>query len=188
MGVLQQSFNQSLTGATFLLQQTPWWKEKADTQKELSDLKKIHKSLPGLSENIEKKIENVRQSTELLGKGLPTEAVDVGINQSENLIGQYHEGLKEIQSKRATNPSLNKKFQKYMDRVDPEYNDNVKHIKSVIASERKLNEARQRIAELQDQYTSQKANTDAFKERLKAGNEHTTKAKQILRKLQGGKK
>lgn len=30
MGVLQQGFNQALTGATFLMQQTPWWKHKAE--------------------------------------------------------------------------------------------------------------------------------------------------------------
>lgn len=30
MGVLQQSFNQALTGATFLIQQTPGWKHGAE--------------------------------------------------------------------------------------------------------------------------------------------------------------
>lgn len=190
MGVLQQSFNQALTGATFLLQQTPMWKEMADTQKELSDLKKIHNSLPGLAAEADIQGKAALAEASDVPEGMATEqSAQEAIDQGERLTNRYRAAQNEIQIKRTANPSLNKKFQRYEDRMNQKYGDaSTRDEWDVSQAERNVMKARQMIAELQDQYTSQKANTDSFKKKLKAGNERTTKAKQILRELQGGKK
>lgn len=43
MGVLQKSFNQALTGATFLIQQTPEWQSASKLQEEAAGVKGLVK-------------------------------------------------------------------------------------------------------------------------------------------------
>lgn len=49
------------------------------------------------------------------------------------------------------------------------------------------NRASQELARIQRELSEQREQQDTFKEKLRAGSQHTTKAKQILRELQGGK-
>lgn len=48
MGVLQQGFNQALTGATFLLQQTPGWQQHAEIERAKDSYRRSKKDLGNL--------------------------------------------------------------------------------------------------------------------------------------------
>lgn len=169
MGVLQQGFNQALTGATFLLQQTPLWNGMAETQKQLSDIKKLHKSLPSTAKEATVQANTALGDAESVSEELATEKeAQEEIDQAERLTNMYRATQNEIQIKRASNPSLNKKFQRYEDRMNKKY-DGLSTIDEwdVIQAEKKIERAKQSLMELHDQYANQKKNQNSFKENLK---------------------
>lgn len=173
MGVIQQGFNQALTGATFLLQQTPWWSGKAETNKELSDLKKLHNSLPTTATEATVQANSALADAEDISEGMVTEKeAQEAIDQAERLTNRYRSTQNEIQIKRAANPSLNKKFQRYEDRMNKKY-DGFSMIDEldVIQAEMNIEKAKQSLMELHNQYNKQKESQDSFKEELKISKE-----------------
>lgn len=169
MGVIQQGFNQSLTGATFLLQQTPWWQGKADTQEQLKHIKNLYKSLPTTATEATIQANNALGDADAVSEGIVTEQqAQKEIEQADRLTNMYRAAQNEIQIKRATNPSLNKKFQRYEDRMNKKYDGaSTSDDFDVSQAEEKIMKAKQMIEELHNQYKEQKESQDSFKEKLK---------------------
>ena len=173
MGVIQQGFNQALTGATFLLQQTPWWQGKAETHKELSDLKKLHKSLPTTATEATVQANSALADADAVSEDMVTEKqAQEEIDQAERLTNRYRAAQNEIQIKRAANPSLNKKFQRYEDRMNQRYGDaSTSDEWDVSQAERKIEKAKQSLMELHDQYKKQGEQQEEFRNNLKISKE-----------------
>ena len=91
MGMIQQGFNQALTGATFLLQQTPQWKAGAEGQQAVRDVNKMSNSAFNISETLPKKLTPENQKT------------------AGHRLGQLKETIKNIDTKVMQNPYVYEK-------------------------------------------------------------------------------
>ena len=161
MGALQQSLNQALTGATFLLQQTPWWQGGAETQKQFEHIKNLDKSLHGLSKQagLEGKFAEVMSTT-------PSEKqASEAIAKAEMVANRYRAAQNEIDIRTAENPSLGKKYQRWKAGQDESLED--PDFLRVVMAERGIEKAKKALMERQNQYSKQKEQQEAFKNNLK---------------------
>lgn len=163
MGVLQQGVNQALTGATFLLQQTPWWQGMAHRKE---DIKKI-KGLMNVEDSSDATAGQLaRDSIEASGRAKKDMANDKDaslrydiaehrLSKSKYWSSMAHGAHEEIGKIISKDPKLMKKF---AEDYNIPLNSNVGKLQEI---------AMNRIKELHDQYKKQKANQDSFKEELK---------------------
>ena len=156
MGVLQSGLNQALTGATFLLQQTPGWKEEVQKNAEFRNaikesnaaynlMKSGKESMQRLARrNIksEKQAENIKKNISEIGR-----RYDIGENIN-----------RDISTKIYADPRFSEKYMKAIDRGK------VKEFEG----ENAYNKALRSIQEKLSMYEQQKKQVQFYKEQLKA--------------------
>lgn len=91
MGMIQQGFNQALTGATFLLQQTPQWKAGAEGQQAVRDVNKMFNSALNMT------------------KALPPQLTLENMKDAGHRVGQLKETINTIDTKMMQNPYVYQK-------------------------------------------------------------------------------
>ena len=163
MGALQSTVNQVLTGATFLLQQTPGWQGGAERQQNIGKIKGLMKSQEssdltagGLARG--SIVSSVKAKRENEAGDDSSFSLDMAKNQlSKSKYWSYmaHGAHKEIGNIISKDPKL-------MDKFGEQYNMPVESDTGYLQRV-----ATKRLQELQNQYTTQKEQQEQYRESLK---------------------
>ena len=157
MGVLQQGFNQALTGATFLLQQTPGWQEMADYTRSKKDFETLLRQRDNLLFDA-KRIANSAKSSK---KG--TDPI-LGIEDKDG------EGMKHERDRAfSLETEAQDKFERMKDiaRQSPKLFDKKRHILSIDGEDHLASKAIDKLIKKQSQYNKQKEQQMQYKTQLK---------------------
>ena len=156
MGVLQQGFNQALTGATFLLQQTPWWQEKADYTRSKKDFETLLRQRDNLVFDA-KKIANSAKSSK-------------GTDPLFGIEDKDGEGMKHERDRAfSLETEAQDKFERMKDiaRQSPKLFDKKRHILSIDGEDHLASKAIDKLIKKQSQYNKQKEQQMQYKTQLK---------------------
>lgn len=160
MGILQRGINQALTGATFLLQQTPMWQEKAKERESLKNVMKSAEQAQNLSKYATKQVGNIsrRKSTKTL-EGFNPEKVESAITEAQKVESEASKLKSNVIEKLGADPKLAENYKKAVGKgktpnIESIYNPRFqKHLKEL---QRAL-----------DQYREQEENMRLYKGELK---------------------
>ena len=170
MGILQQGLNRALTGATFLLQQTPMWKELTKERESLKNVIKSSEKAKNLSNYATKQAGNIsrRKSTKTL-EGFNPEKVESAISEAKKIESEASKIKSNVIEKIGSDPKLAEKYKKAVEKgkavnIESIYNQKFKkYIKKLQSS--------------LDQYRDQEENMRLYKEALKK--EHVEELKKM---------
>lgn len=168
MGILQRGINQALTGATFLLQQTPMWQEMAKERESLKNVMKSAEESQNLSNYATRQVGNIsrRKSTKTL-KGFNPEKVESAISEAKNIESEASKMKSNVIEKLGADPKLAEKYQKAVGKgkaVSIESNYNPKFQRYI-----------QKLQSSLEQYKEQEENMRLYKDELKKEDEERLK-------------
>lgn len=115
MGSLQQGFNQALTGATFLLQQTPGWQQMAERSKDIRQYKEHRKNLADYREQAMDVAKGIEEEYRQVGEPLEKDdefkrKTSVALKKAKGLEEGMDISVERMQDIIRKDPTLLKKF------------------------------------------------------------------------------
>ena len=156
MGVLQQGFNQALTGATFLLQQTPGWQEMAEYTRSKKEFETISRQRDSLLFDA-KRIANSAKSSNGTDPILGIEDKDGEGMKYERDRAYYLETEAQDKFERMKNIA----------RQSPKLFDKKRQILSIDGEDHLASKAIDKLIRKQSQYNKQKEQQMQYKTQLK---------------------
>ena len=179
MGILQQGLNQALTGATFLLQQTPGWQEMTKTKQAKESFNQSRKDFNKSREEATNIASNISEEYYSFPEEYQTKKWKERMLKKTDIELKKAKGLEE-------GMGINLENMKRILRDNPSMLRKVPGILSITVE--RFNRASKELARIQRELSEQREQQDSFKAKLKAGSQHTTKAKKILSEIQGEKR